>query len=169
MIGPTTATVARAERVGESTRQRVVADVVFVINRAGFERSFKSWAGSPVGTWMIAKTEKTRVVTNAEAPGPGKPPRNRTGRNYGHGVLQTSALATHRDAPNGDLEGHVTVIPKYALMVHNGTKPHIIRPKSPGRRLKFRGRTGTMVYARKVNHPGTAANPFLERALKAVM
>lgn len=144
----------------------MATDVVFVIDRVGFERAFKSWAGAPVGTWMIKKTEETRIATNLEAPGPGKPPRNRTNWNYGTGVLQTSAIATHRDAPNGDLEGHVTVLPKYALIVHNGSRPHVIKPRKPGGILRFKNRAGVVVHRRHVLHPGTAANEFLVRALK---
>jgi phage gpG-like protein len=60
----------------------------------------------------------------------------------------------------------------YAAYVELGTKPHVIRPKrrkvlawaaSPGgARLSGRARTGAaMRFAKKVNHPGTKAQPYL--------
>lgn len=55
---------------------------------------------------------------------------------------------------------------EYADMVHSGTRPHIIRPRSSKvLRFKVGGRT---VYARVVHHPGTKPRPFLDRALREV-
>ena len=53
---------------------------------------------------------------------------------------------------------------KYALAHHEGTKPHVITPKS-GKMLRFVSR-GTVVYAHAVNHPGTKANKYLADALR---
>lgn len=66
----------------------------------------------------------------------------------------------------------------YAEMVHDGTRPHIIRPKrahtlrrsargvvKPALRFEINGR---VVFARVVHHPGTEARPFLDRALREV-
>lgn len=55
---------------------------------------------------------------------------------------------------------------QYARMVHDGTAPHIIRPRTK-KALKFKvgGRT---VFAKYVNHPGTRGRPFLDRALREV-
>lgn len=55
---------------------------------------------------------------------------------------------------------------EYAAMVNDGTRPHIIRPKN-ARALRFVV-NGRVVYARVVHHPGTRANPFLDRALREV-
>lgn len=54
----------------------------------------------------------------------------------------------------------------YASMVHDGTRPHQIRPRS-AKALRFRV-GGRIVFARVVNHPGTKARPFLDDALKQV-
>lgn len=66
------------------------------------------------------------------------------------------------------LRGSVTVGSnvEYAGYVNDGTGPHVIRPRTK-QFLKFKvgGRT---VYAKVVNHPGTRANPFLDRALREV-
>lgn len=54
----------------------------------------------------------------------------------------------------------------YAGYVHDGTAPHVIRPKTKSvLRFKVGGR---WVYAKQVNHPGTRARPFLDRALREV-
>ncbi len=48
----------------------------------------------------------------------------------------------------------------YALAVHNGTPPHVIRPRNPGGVLRFET-GGQTVYATHVNHPGTRPQPFM--------
>lgn len=50
--------------------------------------------------------------------------------------------------------------------VKEGTKPHIIRPRS-GRMLAWMGDDGTLVFARSVNHPGQQANNFIARGWEA--
>lgn len=81
----------------------------------------------------------------------------------------------------GRLRGSITVRPfvglrgpsvrvsadvSYATFVENGTRPHVIRPRTK-RALKFKvgGRT---VYARVVHHPGTRAVHFMSRAVREV-
>lgn len=55
---------------------------------------------------------------------------------------------------------------EYAGFVNDGTAPHIIRPRrAQVLRFNVGGRT---VYAKVVNHPGTRARPFLDRALREV-
>lgn len=46
-----------------------------------------------------------------------------------------------------------------------GTGPHVIRPRR-ARALRFE-MNGQIVFAQKVNHPGTAPVPFLQEALAA--
>jgi hypothetical protein len=55
----------------------------------------------------------------------------------------------------------------YAYLIHEGTPPHEIAA-APGRMLRFVV-NGRVVYAQQVNHPGTKANPFLERHLRKVL
>lgn len=55
---------------------------------------------------------------------------------------------------------------EYAGMVHDGTRPHVIRPRR-AQVLRFQV-GGRVVFARVVNHPGTRARPFLDRALREV-
>ena len=54
----------------------------------------------------------------------------------------------------------------YAGYVEFGTKPHVIRPKKPGGVLVFKI-GGTTVYTKKVNHPGTDPNPYVQPAFEA--
>lgn len=55
---------------------------------------------------------------------------------------------------------------EYAAMVNDGTRPHVIRPRR-AQVLRFQV-GGRVVFARVVNHPGTRARPFLDRALREV-
>ena len=58
----------------------------------------------------------------------------------------------------------------YAHMVEGGTKPHVIpRVTKKGKRtgLMVFNAGGEKVFARKVGHPGTRAQPFLQKAGKA--
>lgn len=53
---------------------------------------------------------------------------------------------------------------EYATMVHDGTRPHTIRPRN-AQVLRFVV-DGRVVFARVVHHPGTRARPFIQRAVE---
>lgn len=53
----------------------------------------------------------------------------------------------------------------YGEFVRKGTAPHVIVPRR-GKALRFMI-GGQVVFARRVNHPGTAANPYNVRALSS--
>lgn len=55
---------------------------------------------------------------------------------------------------------------EYAPYVHDGTRPHEIRPRN-AQVLRFMI-NGRVQYARVVHHPGTRARPFIERAVREV-
>lgn len=72
----------------------------------------------------------------------------------------------------------------YAVHVHEGTRPHIIRPRrakalrwapnAADRRLtgsvrSGAARAGRVRFAKVVHHPGTKANPFLRRGAEKAM
>ena len=79
-----------------------------------------------------------------------------------------------------DDEAVVEARTSYAAAVEFGSRPHVIRPKKArilawpaaegDNRLSGRARKGAaMVFARKVNHPGSKAQPYLvPAAVKAV-
>lgn len=53
-----------------------------------------------------------------------------------------------------------------AIFIDGGTVAHEIKPKAKGRgRLRFETAGGDIVFARKVHHPGTRANPFITEAM----
>ena len=62
------------------------------------------------------------------------------------------------------LVGTITPTVKYALPLHEGTKARDIRPRK-ARALRYK-RGGRLVFSRKVSHPGTRSNPFMDRALR---
>lgn len=62
--------------------------------------------------------------------------------------------------------GRVSTRVNYALAVHEGAAPHVIRPrKKKALKFKMGGRT---VIVRKVNHPGNEGRPWLRRAMTEV-
>lgn len=60
--------------------------------------------------------------------------------------------------------GSVTADTEYALMEHDGTRPHIIRPHLR-KRLRFKVK-GRVVYTTLVRHPGTRGSHFLTIPLR---
>lgn len=68
-----------------------------------------------------------------------------------------------RTGPTG-LSGVVWCDHPAVHFVLRGTRPHLIRPRR-ARALHFYV-DGTEVFTRLVRHPGTRANPFLQRALR---
>lgn len=96
-------------------------------------------------------------------------------------LLTSQAPPTVAQLPNGNLMGVLENHARYSFFVHDGTQPHIIRPRLKAW-LYFEpsaanaaagtggGRTGTgqFVFAKEVHHPGTEPRPFLRRAVEDV-
>ena len=53
----------------------------------------------------------------------------------------------------------------YARYVHDGTRPHPIVPKNKKVLAWIPRGSGSAIYARSVNHPGTKAQPWLRESL----
>lgn len=140
-------------------------DVVFVVDPVGFQRAFHSWEG-PLGRGVAKMVVKETALAAISAPGPGKPPRGRTGINYATGLLQASIGFQLRKWGN-ELEGQVHAYRSTALMVHEGTRAHPIFPRKPGGRMNFYWiKEGKHVSLVAVNHPGTPGIPFLSENLR---
>ena len=60
------------------------------------------------------------------------------------------------------LQGFVFPTIKYAIWVHEGTDPHVIRPRNK-KALFWKGAAHPV---KSVQHPGSKANPFVERGAK---
>lgn len=148
-----------------------MAEVTFVINPTGWTAAFKSWNGTPLGAWMRRQLIETQNVARLRAPRPASMPRNKTGINYSTGRLASEIVTTEHHAAGGDLEGHVVALPSYAIFVHQGTRPHVITPKTAGSKLKWWDHKPPFGYryAKMVMHPGTLPQPFLREALDAVV
>lgn len=147
----------------------MAADVVFVVNPPGWNHAFKSNTGM-LGTFIRQKTNDVEAAIRSAAPGPGTAPRNRTGINYGTGVLK-AGIVSRMTVLDGDPEGRVIALPEHAKYLIHGTRgPYVIRPKNPGGRLRFFWhRMGTFVSFRQVTHPGIMANDFMMRGLRRGM
>ncbi len=79
------------------------------------------------------------------------------------GALQRNIRAYHLGNFTGQYAGLIADKP-YALMHHEGTRPHIITPKEPGGVLVF-SKGSRVVRTRVVHHPGTKPNRYLSDQL----
>jgi hypothetical protein len=150
-----------------STRIVAVAgEALFVPDAAGWAKAFKSEHGL-VGSAIWDITLDVAAAVQAQAPGPGKPPMNRTGINYGKGTTESTIGQKVIADGVSDVEGRVWAMPHYVKFVIHGTAPHLILPKNPGGLLRFFWvRKGKHMALPHVNHPGTMANDFLTRGLR---
>lgn len=82
------------------------------------------------------------------------------------GYLRDTLRGTVAGGP-GSAEVRFTSDAPYVHFVIDGTQPHTITPKN-GEWLVFNV-GGDWVFARSVEHPGTAPNPFTERALDSTL
>lgn len=79
-------------------------------------------------------------------------------------MLHQTTTRVTRSGPRIHIEAAVDT--DYARFVSEGTRPHVIRPRS-ARALRFTS-GGRVVYARKVNHPGTQPNPWWRNQITRV-
>lgn len=84
-----------------------------------------------------------------------------TGRLRASGKIRYSGLFSFR------AKATVFFDVDYAKAVHDGTRPHVIRPRN-AQVLRFVV-GGRVVYAKVVHHPGTRARPYLDRALREIV
>jgi hypothetical protein len=66
---------------------------------------------------------------------------------------------------SGAIEITATVDTPYAEMVAQGTRPHVITPRS-GQALRFVARSGEVVFAAKVNHPGAQPQMWWDESIR---
>lgn len=86
---------------------------------------------------------------------------------YKTGILR-ALHTTNVEGSGSQIRAICTAYASYALAVHQGTAPHVIEPSTRSV-LRFPTKAGTIVYARRVNHPGTTAQPWLYQALASVI
>jgi HK97 gp10 family phage protein len=66
---------------------------------------------------------------------------------------------------DGPHRGVIGVGEKYGAYVEFGTRPHVITPKK-GKFLAFKSKSGKVVYAKRINHPGSRPYPFMQPAME---
>lgn len=78
------------------------------------------------------------------------------------------AIDTRFDFDNGNNVGVVYLDDRaapYGVFVHEGTRPHIIRPKTKSV-LRWAPMAGNgFIFSKEVHHPGTKSDPFLYDAI----
>lgn len=87
----------------------------------------------------------------------------RKNKNVDTQKLLKSINSTHLESENM-IESTIKAGASHAVFIEEGTKAHVIRPKNKSF-LAFYA-DGKQVFAKKVNHPGTKAYPFLEPAVE---
>jgi beta-phosphoglucomutase-like phosphatase (HAD superfamily) len=80
---------------------------------------------------------------------------------------KTERLVRSISKRSSGLEGEIRVGEPYGIFVASGTKPHIIRPVRASA-LRFEV-AGQVVFAKRVQHPGTKPNPFVKRAVNRLI
>lgn len=131
-----------------------MADVTVVINDTAVD-IFRGWNG-PVGHSVSRLAKETAWRSRMIAP-------KRTGRMVGNIEIKKGKWAK-------GIEFQVGSDVPYALYMHEGTKPHTIKPRKPGGVLVFFWpKVGHVVHFKSVNHPGTRPYKFLERGLEGAM
>jgi hypothetical protein len=116
------------------------------INQGAIARLLRRRSG-PAARKLRARTERVARIAEAEAPG-----------SMGNYVTWDV-----EDGPGG-LQGVVRCDHPKVRFVLDGTRPHVIRARN-AKALRFE-MEGRIVFARKVNHPGTRPNNFMARALR---
>jgi hypothetical protein len=136
-------------------------DVVYVHHRGAEYNAFRAPTGMS-GRWTKAQTEKVAAHARLLAPKPG------LGKGYATGEtatsIKSSAVSTGRTGP----EATVLSDTDHAVFVHEGTAPHIIKPRFASKLVFFSRGAGKVIFDSKVFHPGTKANPFLVNALREI-
>ena len=127
---------------------------VFIPDPVQWNLAFKSWTGD-VGQHLMRKTTQLVGVAKLEAP--------KKSMDLANAIYPDFGLTA-----DGDLESRVIANKRYAIYVHKGTRRHVIRPKRAERLAFFWAKEGGVFFDTEVTHPGTKADPFLERAMRRV-
>lgn len=90
----------------------------------------------------------------------------KTGSPVDTGQLRNSHRAGPIRIENGVVTADVEVVQDYAMAVHEGSRPHVIRPRRV-KALTFKLPGVGRVFAKSVNHPGAKPRPWLLQAAQA--
>ena len=136
-----------------------MADVRVVMDNAAIQRMLTS----PTGPAMRAATVKAQEVKNhARSEVAVSQGRDFTTRGQPQHLRDTIVTRFVSDAKGP--ANYVGSDLRRAWWYHQGTVPHVIVPVR-AKALRFVSR-GTVIFAKRVNHPGTRGNPFLIKAAR---
>lgn len=119
---------------------------VIVPLQPGWDIAFKS----PIGILGMHLLERGTAIETAA--------KRQVGVRTGN--LRASIGTSLGLGPTGELMVRVGSEVDHALPHHEGTQPHVIHPRS-ARILRWVNKSGEVVYALRVNHPGTNPNHYL--------
>lgn len=105
--------------------------------------------------------ERIAIKVTQEARNSAPVAKNQWGSGGGHNLRQ-SINYTYDQSTGGYI---VRADKPYAIYVDQGTKPHVILPKTK-KILAWRGEDGKWIYAKRVNHPGTKPTHFFTDAVE---
>ena len=113
-------------------------------------KALLSGPNGPVVTHMRNVTSRAYELAKATSP-------------YKTGALRES----HRwvVTPGAEVISRVWAAAPYAMIVHGGSRPHVIRPRYK-QALRFEV-DGKVIFAKIVHHPGTKGQPWLLNAVRA--
>ena len=80
--------------------------------------------------------------------------------------VNTGALRQSIQSRFEPLKGIVEAMAKYAIYVHEGTRPHDIFPKN---KLALANVRKGQFFGKHVRHPGTSPNPFMKKSVDEAM
>lgn len=129
-----------------------MANVSITLNEAAIRGLLESQAG-PVQRKLQSVADDIGKAARREAP-------------VQTGKLRNS-IVVRPGATTSRLGWSVVADTEYALAVEKGSSPHTIVPRRASV-LRFPTKSGGVVYAHSVNHPGAPPNPFMDRALRSV-
>ena len=116
------------------------------INQSAFQRLLSA-VGGPGERMLRRKAERVAALARTYA--------------AGHGTIPEGIVV----GPYQDKSISVISTNVHTVLVHNGSRRHMIRPRRAGGWLRFEV-GGRVVFARQVNHPGYRGDPFLTNALR---
>lgn len=138
-----------------------MAKVDYVHHRGAEFKAFRSPNGM-TGQWTRQQAEKVAAHARLVAPKPG------TGQGYATGETAANIRVRGPVIGRSGPEAEVASVTDHAVFLHEGTPPHEIKARAANKMVFFWRKAGRVVSASKVFHPGTKANPFLVKALRAV-
>ena len=123
-----------------------MATYKLIVDGAAMEELMHSPTGM-CGRWLYGQAQRVQYAAKIQCP-------KRTGK-LSQSIVKRPVLTSELG-----LSVIIGAYQPYATFVHEGTKPHVILPKS-AKALHWINGEGQSVFAKSVHHPGTKANRFL--------